>query len=39
MEFYSEQQKLEYWFTIGMSKGYSFEESVSYADEQVKTGY
>jgi hypothetical protein len=35
MEFNSEQQKLEYWFTIGMSKGYSFMEAVQYAEEQL----
>ena len=34
MEFYSRDEQLEYYFTLGVSKGYSFEESVAYAEEQ-----
>ena len=30
-------EKLEYWFTVGMSKGYSFEDAVEYADKQLQT--
>lgn len=37
MESHSEQQELEYWFTIGMSRGLPFIEAVAYAEEQVKS--
>lgn len=33
----TENEALEYWFVIGISKGLSFEEAVEYADEQIKS--
>lgn len=37
MKHIPENEALEYWFTIGMSKGLSFEEAIEYADEQVES--
>jgi len=32
----SQSETLEYWFTIGMGKGLSFEDAVLYAEKNVK---
>jgi len=32
MKYQTQSETLEYWFTIGMSRGLSFEESVEFAE-------
>jgi hypothetical protein len=32
----TQNEILEYWFTMGMSKGLPFEEAVEYAEEQLQ---
>ena len=39
MEFYSEQQKLEYWTQVYQEHGMDFETALKAAEEHVETEY